>query len=274
MTAATGGKRARRPLGTWLLYLVTVLGMGYLFVPLITIAVFTFNRPVGRFNTEWQSFTLDNWRHAFDASDYLTAFGKSIQVALIACTIATLFGGMMALAISRYRMKGGVALDLLLILPLTTPEIVMGASLFTLFFNQGVTRGFGTIVIAHTLFCVSFVALTVKARLRGLNWSLEDAAADLGSPPLRTFALVTFPMIVPGIAAAFMLSLALSIDDYIITSFVAGNVSTFPREVFDSSRITIPPQVHVIATLTMLIAVAVILAGTVAGFRREAKLKG
>jgi spermidine/putrescine transport system permease protein len=261
----------RRPLGTWLLYLVTALGFAYLFVPLVTIAVFTFNQPSGKFNTAWERFTLDNWRHAFDPTDYLHAFGVSIQVALIACSAATILGALLALAISRYRIKGGVALDLLLILPLTTPEIVMGASLFTLFFNQGVRRGFLTIVIAHTLFCVSFVALTVRARLRGLDWSLEDAAADLGSPPLRTFVKITFPMIVPGIVAAFMLSLALSIDDYIITSFVAGNVSTFPREVFDSSRVTIPPQVHVIATMTMLIAVAVIVISTVAGLRREAR---
>jgi spermidine/putrescine transport system permease protein len=122
------------------------------------------------------------------------------------------------------------------------------------------------------MFCVSFVALTVKARIRGLDWSLEDAAADLGSPPLRTFYKITMPMIVPGIAAAFMLSLALSIDDYIITSFVAGNVKTFPREVFDSSRVTIPPQVHVIATLTMLIAISVIVLSTVAGYRREKRM--
>jgi spermidine/putrescine transport system permease protein len=147
---------------------------------------------------------------------------------------------------------------------------VFGASLFTLFFNQGVSRGFWTIVIAHTMFCLSFVALTVKARLRGLDWSLEDAAADLGSPPLRTFFTITFPLIVPGISAAFLLSLALSIDDYIITSFVAGNVSTFPREVFDSAKIEIPPQVHVIATLIMVVAIVILLAGTVAGNRRRA----
>jgi spermidine/putrescine transport system permease protein len=204
----------------------------------------------------------------------MDALGESIKVALIACTIATVLGGLMALAVSRYRMSGGAALNMLLILPLTTPEIVMGASLFTLFFNQDVSRGFWTIVIAHTLFCVSFVALTVKARIRGLDWSLEDAAADLGSPPLRTFIKITFPMIVPGIAAAFMLSLALSIDDYIITSFVAGSVSTFPREVFDSSRVTIPPQVHVIATMTMLLAMTVIVLTTVAGYRRNAKIHG
>lgn len=263
----------RRPLGTWILYVTVVLGFGYLFVPLVTIAVFTFNDPAGRFNTSWQGFTWDNWANALERTDYLDAFGKSLQVAFIACTIATALGALMSLAITRYRIRGGAAINLLLVLPLTTPEIVLGASLFTLFFNQDVGRGFWTIVIAHTLFCVSFVALTVKARLRGLDWSLEDAAADLGSPPLRTFAKVTFPMIVPGIAAAFMLSLALSIDDYIITSFVAGNVSTFPREVFDSSRIEIPPQVHVIATMTMLVAITVIVLSTIAGYRRESKLR-
>ncbi len=262
----------KRPLGTWVLYIVTVIGFGYLFVPLVTIAVFTFNQPTGKFNTRWQGFTIDNWRHAFDRSDYLSAFGESIKVALIACTLATMLGGLMALAISRYRMRGGAALNMLLILPLTTPEIVMGASLFTLFFNQNVGRGFWTIVIAHTMFCVSFVALTVKARIRGLDWSLEDAAADLGCPPLRTFYKITMPMIVPGIAAAFMLSLALSIDDYIITSFVAGNVSTFPREVFDSSRVTIPPQVHVIATTTMVVAITIILLSTIAGYRRQRRM--
>ncbi len=264
---------SKRPLGTTVLYIITILGFAYLFVPLVTIAVFTFNDPAGRFNTSWQGFTWNNWAHAFDRSDYLTAFGESIKVALIACTIATAIGGLMSLAVSRYRIHGGAAINMLLILPLTTPEIVMGASLFTLFFNQDVGRGFWTIVIAHTLFCVSFVALTVKARIRGLDWSLEDAAADLGSPPLRTFAKVTFPMIVPGIVAAFMLSLALSIDDYIITSFVAGNVSTYPREVFDSSRIEIPPQVHVIATMTMLVAITIIVATTIAGYRRDARIK-
>jgi spermidine/putrescine transport system permease protein len=147
---------------------------------------------------------------------------------------------------------------------------VFGASLFTLFFNQGVERGFWTIVIAHTAFCISFVALTVKARLRGLDWSLEDAAADLGSPPLRTFVTITFPLIIPGIIAAFLLSLSLSIDDYIITSFVAGNVSTFPRTIFDSAKVQILPQVHVLATIIMLVAVTILVVGTIAGNRRRA----
>ncbi len=148
----------------------------------------------------------------------------------------------------------------------------MGASLFTLFFNQDVDRGRTTIIIAHAMFCLSFVALTVKARIRGFDWGLEDAAADLYSPPLRTFRKITLPLIVPGIVAAFLLSVALSIDDYIITSFVAGDVKTFPREIFDSAKVTIPAQVHVLATLIMLVAVAIILVGTVVGNRRRAKL--
>jgi spermidine/putrescine transport system permease protein len=263
----------RRHWGTYALYVVTFLGFAYLFIPLITIALFSFNDPgANRFNTEWNAFTLDHWKDPFAASDYTDAFVVSLRVAFVGCTIATVLGTLIALALARYRILGGTMLNILLILPLTTPEIVFGASLFTLFFNQGVDRGFWTIVIAHTMFCLSFVALTVKARLRGLDWSLEDAAADLGSPPLRTFFTVTFPLILPGVAAAFLLSLALSIDDYIITSFIAGSVSTFPREIFDSAKVEIPPQVHVLATMIMLIAIAILVFGTLAGNRRRGRV--
>ena len=261
----------RRPWGTYALYVVTALGFAYLFVPLITIAVFSFNQPEGRFNTSWQKFTFEHWKNPFPDNDYTDAFKQSIRVAIVATIIATILGALIALAIARYRMRGGALINLLIVLPLTTPEIVLGASLFTLFFNQGATRGFWTIVIAHTMFCLSFVALTVKARIRGLDWTLEDAAADLGSPPLRTFVKITLPLIVPGIVAAFLLSMALSIDDYIITSFVAGDVSTFPREIFDSSRVEIPPQVHVLATLVMLVAITILVAGTILGNRRGSK---
>ena len=260
---------ARTPIATWLLYAVTALGFVYLFVPLVTIVVFTFNQPRGRFNTTWQRFTWDNWRHAFERSDYTDAFLVSVQVALVACVAATVLGGLLALAIGRYRMRGGAAINLLLVLPLAPPEIVLGASFFTLFFDQGVTLGFWTVVLAHTMFCLSFAALTLKARVRSLDWTLEEAAADLGSPPLRTFVKVTLPLLLPGIAAAFLLSLALSVDDYITTSFVAGATTTFPKEVFDSTRATIPPQVHVIATLTMLIAIAILVLSTVSASRRR-----
>lgn len=267
-------RAGRKPWGTYVLYGITGLGFLYLFIPLVSIAAYTFNRPPAgsKYNTTWGDFTLDNWRHAFDASDYRSAFVESLKVAFIACTVATMLGALVALAITRYKMQGGALIQLLLVLPLTTPEIVMGASTFTLFFNQGVHFGFWTIVLAHTMFCLSFVALTVKARIRGLDWSLEDAAADLGSPPLRTFAKVTLPLIVPGIAAAFLLSISLSIDDYIITSFVAGQVSTFPREIWDSYIREVVPQVQVFTTLIMVVVVSILVVSTVVGKRRRAKL--
>src|SRR5690606_3941548 len=168
---------------------------------LVTIAVFTFNNPTTKFNTQWEGFTFDNWLHPFSERLFTDALIESVKVALVACTLATILGSLIALALGRYRMHGSKAINLLLVLPLTTPEIVMGASLFTLFFNWGAARGFWTIVIAHTLFCLSFVAMTVKARIRGMDWTLEDAAMDLGSPPWRTFRMITLPLITPGIAA-------------------------------------------------------------------------
>jgi spermidine/putrescine transport system permease protein len=251
------------------LWVVAIGGFIYLFIPLFTIALFTFNDPTGKFNTTWEGFTLDNWLHPFSQQAFTDALWQSIKVALVACTLATVLGSLIALALVRYRIYGSAAIGLLLILPLTTPEIVMGSSLFTLFFNQGVSRGFWTVVLAHTLFCLSFVAMTLKARIRGTDWTLEDAAMDLGSSPMRTFWKVTVPVIMPGVVAAFLLSLALSIDDYIITSFVAGPTITFPRRIFDSARIALPPQVHVLATIIMLVGIAIILAGTLFGTRRR-----
>ncbi len=255
--------------GTIILWVVSMATLLYLFVPLVTIAVFTFNDPTTKFNTTWEGFTFANWLHPFRERQFTDALVESVKVAVVACVLATGLGSLIALALVRYRIRGSAAINLLLVLPLTTPEIVMGASLFTLFFNQGVSRGFWTIVISHTLFCLSFVAMTVKARIRGMDWTLEDAAMDLGSPPIRTFWKITMPMITPGVAAAFMLSLALSIDDYIITSFVAGPTVTFPRRVFDSARIALPPQVHVLATIIMLTAITLIVASTLSGIRRE-----
>lgn len=269
--AASPAKRRRpRPkLGTIALWVVSIAVFTYLFIPLITIAIFSFNDPTTKFNTTWEGFTFANWADPFSQQLFTDALIESVKVALVACTLATILGSLIAIALGRYRMHGGAAINLLLVLPLTTPEIVMGASLFTLFFNLGAERGFWTIVIAHTLFCLSFVALTVKARARGMDWSLEEAAQDLGSPPFRTFWKITFPAILPGLVGAFLLSLALSIDDYIITSFVAGPTVTFPRRVFDSARIALPPQVHVLATMIMIIAITIIVISALSSGRKN-----
>ena len=261
----------KRSKGSITLWVVTAFGMLYLFVPLAVIAALSFNKPTTKINNTFQGFTLDNWLHPFARKAFTDSLVESLKVAVIACTLATVLGSLVALALARYRIYGGAAINILLILPLTTPEIVMGASLFTLFFDQGVTRGFLTIVVAHTMFCLSFVALTVKARIRGFDWTLEDAAMDLGATPMRTFWKITMPLITPGVAAAFLLSFALSIDDYIITSYIAGDVRTFPRQIFDSAKNELPPQVHVLATMIMLIAIFIIVGGTILGNRRAAR---
>lgn len=256
----TAAGRASR----WGLTAVAVAGFVYLFVPIAVIVGYSFNKPRGRFNIIWQEPTLDNWRDPFAPGPLTDAMYLSLKIALIAAGAATVLGSLIALALVRYRFRGGTLVNLLLVLPLTTPEIVMGSSLATLFISRGVQRGFTTIVIAHVLFCTSFVALTVKARIRGFDWTLEDAAMDLGAPPWRTFSRVTLPLITPGILAAALLSFALSIDDFIITFFNAGSEETFPLRIFSASRVEISPQINVLATIVLLVSVGLMILGTVA----------
>jgi len=235
----------------------SILVLVYLFVPIIWIVVFSFNRPAGRQNIAWNKFTLDYWKDPFGNQPLTDAFVKSLEIAAVACIVATIMGALMALALARYRFHGSGLVNILLVLPITMPEIVMGASLFTFFFNRNVNLGFWTVAIAHILFCVSFVALTVKARIRGFDWTLEDASMDLGAGPLRTFSKVTFPLILPGILAALLLSFALSIDDYIITSFVAGDsLVTFPMRIYNQARTQTPPNINVLASMILFITLA------------------
>ena len=260
----TGAGRLSR----WGLVAAAVAGFVYLFTPIVVIVVFSFNKPRGKFNLLWQEFTLDNWADPFAKEALTDAMVLSVRVAGVAAAAATVLGTLVALALVRYRFTGSRLVNLLLLLPLTTPEIVLGSSLLTLFIDRGVQRGFWTIVIAHILFCTSFVALTVKARLRGFDWTLEDAAMDLGAGPWRTFSRVTLPLIVPGIVAAALLSFALSIDDFIVTFFNAGAEVTFPLQVFGASRAELSPQIHVLATMVLLVSVAVMGLGALAGRRR------
>lgn len=253
----------------WALNAFAAAGLAYLFVPIVWIVVFSFNEPQGRFNLVWQQFTLDNWRHPFSDTELTAAFRKSLEVAFVSTSIAVVLGSMIAIALARYQFRGSGAINLFLVLPLTTPEIVMGSSLATLFFDADVTRGFTTIVIAHVMFQISFVALTVRARVRGFDWTLEQAAQDLGATPMRTFWRVTFPLILPGIAAAALLSFALSIDDFIITLFNAGSVRTFPLRIAGVFRMSFPPQANVLASVVLLVSVTLMLIGVLRSARRE-----
>lgn len=264
-------------IGRALINLCAAGGLLYLFLPIFVIVAFSFNAPVGRFNAVWNHFTLDNWLHPFADRALVDALLLSLRVALISTAVATVIGTFMAIALVRYRFRGGGPVNFLLVLPLTAPEIVLGASLLTLFlsptlwlFNISFALGFTTIVIAHVMFLVSYVALTVRARLRGFDWTLEDAAMDLGANPTRTFWRVTLPLITPGILAAALLSFALSIDDFIITYFVSGpSTTTFPVRIFGQSRTATPPQINVLSTMILLVSVTILAVGTLAGARRS-----
>lgn len=251
-----------------------VLGLVYLFAPIVVIVLFSFNKPKGKFNIVWQGFTLDNWAHPFSEPEFTDALLVSLRVAAIATLCATILGTLIALALSRYRFKGSGAINLFLVLPLTSPEIVLGSSLATLFLSRGVERGFLTVVIAHIMFQVSFVAVTLRARIRGFDWTLEQAAMDLGATPQRAFWKVTFPLILPGILAAALLSFALSIDDFIITFFNAGSLVTFPLQVFGASRVAIPPQLNVLASMLLFGSIAIMVGGLIIESRKQRVANG
>ena len=249
----------RRPVATRvgraILPAYTALVVIFLFLPIAVMAVFGFNDIEGRFNFTWQGFTLEHWQNLFSRFPALNqSLINSLVVAVISTLVATTFGTLIGLALTRYEFRGRGPLNLLIFLPIATPEIVLGASLLSLFVSTGVDRGLPTVTIAHIMFNISFVVVTVRARIAGFDRHLEEAAMDLGADEWTTFRKVTFPLIFPGILAAALLAFALSIDDFVITQFTAGQTVTFPLWVYGASRIGVPPQVNVMGTLIFLIA--------------------
>jgi spermidine/putrescine transport system permease protein len=249
------------------LRVVAGLVLLYIFVPIFVIVLFSFNKPAGKFNYTWQGFTLENWANPFKYPALAEALKLSIEVAALSTLIALVLGTLMAIALVRQRFRGSQAVDTFLVLPLTAPEVVMGASLLTLFLDLGWATGFTTILIAHVAFEISFVAMTVRARVRGFDWTLEDASMDLGASPTRTFFKVTLPLIVPGIVAAGMLSFALSLDDFIVTYFVSGSTVTYPLFVNAATKAAVPPQIDVLATAILAISLVLLAVGTL--YRRK-----
>lgn len=247
-----------RRLGDWSLKGVAGFVLFYLFLPVFVIVLFSFNSPEGKFNLVWKGFSLDAWRDPFRYPALVDAMEKSLQIAAVSTAVALVLGTLVAIALVRHRFRGQGGIDLFLVIPLTAPEVVLGSSLLTLFLDLGWNLGFTTIVLAHIMFQVSFVALTVKARIRGFDWTLEDAAMDLGATPRRTFLRVTLPLILPGVVAAAMLSFALSLDDFIITVFNAGSTLTYPLYVNNASKTALPPQINVLATIVLVVSLLLI----------------
>jgi spermidine/putrescine transport system permease protein len=250
----------------------SLLMFAYLLLPIAVVILFSFNNPSGRFNYTWQGFTLHYWQNWNAIPDLWNAMKLSLEIALIASLVATALGTLIALALVRYGYRGRGTTNLLIFLPLSTPEIVLGASLLTLFLNiTFIQLGFWTILIAHVMFCISFAVVTVKARLVGFDRHVEEAAMDLGANEWTTFRKVTLPLIAPAILAALLLCFAISVDDFVVTYLNAGSETTFPLFVWGAARVGAPPQVNVFGTAIFLIAVSAMLANVLYQRRREVR---
>lgn len=261
---------SRDRLRNGLLGLWSGLALLYLFIPIFIVVLYSFNDNKGRFNFTWQGFTLKHWQHPFSNSDLTTALQNSLIIALVTTVIAVTLGTFMALALVRYGFRGKALTDLFVFLPLATPEVVLGASLLGLFLTLHVGTGMVTIIIAHVMFTVSYVVVTVRARLEGMDRHIEEAAMDLGAAEWTTFRKVTLPMIAPGVASAALLAAAISVDDYVVTSFNAGSTQTFPLFIFGATRQGVPAEVNVLATMLLLV-VLVLMALNVVLQRARAK---
>ena len=235
------------------------LALIYLLLPIAVIIAFSFNDPRGRFNFIWQQFSLDAWKDPFGVPGIGDALLKSIEIAALSTLFATALGTLTALALVRYEFRGRAPINFFIFIPLATPEVVLGAALLSMFLNFQVGPGFETILIAHIMFNLSFVVVTVRSRLIGFDRSLEEAAQDLGATPWQTFRLVTLPLIMPGVVSAALLAFALSIDDFVITNFNAGSTVTFPLFIWGAARVAIPPQIYVIASMIFLFTLAMML---------------
>jgi len=237
--------------------IVAGLVVVYMLIPIAVIFFFSFNDPAGKYNFTWVGFTLQHWGNAFGLPELNSALFTSLRLALFATLISTAIGTLMALALVRYEFFGRRAANFLIVVPMATPEVVMGSALLSFFLILNTpSLGFQTLLIAHVMFCISFVVVVVRSRLIGFDRNLEEAAQDLGASPVQTFRLVTLPLIMPGILGAALLAFALSIDDFVISNFNSGTTVTFPLYIYGAAQRGIPVEVNVIAMILFGVTVA------------------
>ncbi len=250
-----GVLRRRRLTGGRALHIYTWLVIAWLALPVLVMIGFGFNDTPGRYNQTWEGFTLKWYGRVFSIDALTRSLIISLVIAVVTMLIAGALGTGIGYALGRYRFRGSGAVNLVMFATMSAPELVMGASLLTLFVSLGVGLGAVTIGIAHIMFSISFVAVVVRARVLTLDRSMEEAAADLGATPWTTFWRVTFPIIRPAVASGMMLAFALSIDDFVISNFTAGTTTTFPLWIWGATRVGLPPQVNVMGTLIFLTGV-------------------
>jgi spermidine/putrescine transport system permease protein len=256
-------QRAGRWIGDHLILGIGLLVLVYMFLPIAFVVLMSFNQPKSRLSYSFNTFTWDNWLHPCSSSGMCSSVVTSIQIGLLATVGATILGTLVAFALVRHRFRGRAGTSVLIFLPMATPEVVMGSSLLALFTSAGLAGklGFWSILAAHIMFCLSFVVVTVKARLAGLDATYEQAAMDLYANEWQTYWRITFPLVFPGILAAALLSFSLSFDDFIVTNFNHGNTITFPMFVWGSAQRGIPPQVNVVGSVMFFVALLLVLAG-------------
>jgi len=258
-------------LGRFVLPAYSAIALVFLLIPIVYTIVFSFNNST-RSNTVWEGFTLKHWLNVCSRQDVCDAVSNSILIGVISTIFATILGTALAIALVRYSFKARSLVSLSLFLPMATPEVVLGAGLAGLFFNAGVGAGMVTTIIAHVMFCLSFVVVTVKARVQTLDPTLEEAGADLYANPTHVFTKITLPLLMPGIISAALLSFALSFDDFIITYFNSGSVTTFPKYIYVAASRGVPAEANVIASAVFLLAIVIVLATQIRGALKRAKL--
>jgi spermidine/putrescine transport system permease protein len=274
VATATGqiSPRPRVRPGRWARdHLVVFFGIGglvFLYIPIIVVVVFSFNKPAGSFNYTWTEFSLDAWAHPCAVEGMCASVLLSLKIAVLSTLAATIIGTVAAFGLVRHSFRGRGLANILIFVPMATPEVVAGSSLLVLFVNLGFPLGQTTIWIAHTVFCLSFVVVTVKARLIGMDPRLEQAAQDLYANRTQTFLRVTLPLIMPGVVGAAMLSFSLSFDDFIITNFNSGSEVTFPMFVWGAAKKALPPQINVVGTAMLIIALLLTVGGRLISERR------
>jgi spermidine/putrescine transport system permease protein len=249
--------RRSRLTGGRALHIYTWAVIVWLTLPVLVMILFGFNDTPGRYNQTWEGFTLKWYGRVFALDELTKALVISLLVAIVTAVAAGALGTGIGYALGRYRFRGSGTVNLIMFATMSSPELVMGASLLTLFVSLGVGLGAVTITIAHIMFSISFVAVVVRARVLTLDRSVEEAAADLGATPWTTFWRITFPIIMPAVMSGMLLAFALSIDDFVVSNFTAGTTTTFPLWIWGATRVGLPPQVNVMGTLIFLAGVLI-----------------
>lgn len=271
VAAGSGKRRPRGRRGNWGVGLYSVIILALLLIPIVYTIVFSFNIPA-RTNVSWRGFSLANWINICNDPRVCAAFGSSILVGTTATIVAAAIGTAIAIALVRFRFRFRTGLTILLFLPMATPEVVLGSGLGSQFLNIGVDKGLTTTIVAHIMFCISFVVITVRARVASLDPAIEEAGRDLYASPGQVWWRITFPLLLPGIVAAALLSFALSFDDFIITAFVSGNFETLPKYIYTAAVRAIPAQANVFASIIFLLAIVLVVASQLTAAVRRRRL--